>query len=628
MADTNLPVSANQEGTPEESLPNAPVVAEDATGTSVAEIPDEGETDNKADNGGEELYTHRHCVFATIKDFVKNGETMRRIVILGFLVIFIGAIIFTIVSLQSPSSEERTERMLGHYSPAEIGQVLDYLDANKFEYRLTGSDTIVVNVKDYSKITEGMLRNGIALPAEQTDEGDAILMTDSGFGVSQRLENERIKHGREIQLARAIERIDGIEHATVLLAIPRDNVFAREKNHPSASVVLTLKGNAYISPENVNSVRYMVASSVHNLMAKDVTVTDQSGRLLSAEPRGDSTENKLQRDFEMRTMREAQYRDKLDSILGPMLGLGNYSAEVDVTLDTTVQEETSQLYNPDNQAIRSETLSEKTGNDDKGNPYGVPGSLSNQPPANAAIPQELKDGTATATRESANNRQESREAVRNYEVDTTVRHTVRPSNVVQRLTVSVAVDYMRLVDADGLVSYEPRPQEDLDKIADLVRGGLGLNENRGDVVHVETVSFPHNDDLPPQPWYMQDYFYRLACIGGAVLVILILVIFVIRPMLNKLLRKDVGDEDAELDEDLDGKSALEGNDDLNLIAQDNELADQVYTINHEGGIELPNLHKEADLLKAVRTLASDEPQLTAEVIKEWLEADMNKDKSS
>ena len=297
MADTNLPVSANQEGTPEESLPNAPVVAEDATGTSVAEIPDEGETDNKADNGGEELYTHRHGVFATIKDFVKNGETMRRIVILGFLVIFIGAIIFTIVSLQSPSSEERTERMLGHYSPAEIGQVLDYLDANKFEYRLTGSDTIVVNVKDYSKITEGMLRNGIALPAEQTDEGDAILMTDSGFGVSQRLENERIKHGREIQLARAIERIDGIEHATVLLAIPRDNVFAREKNHPSASVVLTLKGNAYISPENVNSVRYMVASSVHNLMAKDVTVTDQSGRLLSAEPRGDSTENKLQRDF-------------------------------------------------------------------------------------------------------------------------------------------------------------------------------------------------------------------------------------------------------------------------------------------------------------------------------------------
>ena len=559
---------------------------------------------------------------SSIKGFFKDGEMVHRLIILGFLVIFVAAIIFAVISFSSSGKSPESERKLGQYSTQDIGSVLDFLENEGYKYRLSGN-TISVDVKDYNEITEKMLRKGIALPQEKTDEGDQIIMSDTGFGVSQRMENERIKHGREVQLARAIERIDGVQHATVLLAIPKENVFAREKSRPSAAVVVTLKQNAYLTPENVNSIRFLVSSSVHNLMSKDVSVTDQQGRQLSAEVKTDTAENKLQREFEIRTMREAQYRDKLDTILAPMLGLGNYSSEVDVTLDTTVQEETSQLYNPDSQAVRSETLKEQSGNDEKTNPYGVPGSLSNQPPANASIPQQLKNGTANAASTTSDNKKESREAVRNYEVDTTLRHTVRPSNVVQRLTVSVAVDYVKQLDKDGNITYVPRSQEDLDKIADLVRGGLGLNESRGDFVKVETVSFPHGDIKPPLPWYEQEFFYRLVRIGGSIIIVLIVIIFIIRPLLNKLLHKDEEELNPDVDQDeLDSQSALDGYDDFNLIAKNKELADQVYTINHEGGIELPNLHKEADLLKAVRTLASNEPQLTAEVIKDWLEEDL------
>lgn len=559
---------------------------------------------------------------SSIKGFFKDGEMVHRLIILGFLVIFVAAIIFAVISFSSSGKSPESERKLGQYSTQDIGSVLDFLENEGYKYRLSGN-TISVDVKDYNEITEKMLRKGIALPQEKTDEGDQIIMSDTGFGVSQRMENERIKHGREVQLARAIERIDGVQHATVLLAIPKENVFAREKSRPSAAVVVTLKQNAYLTPENVNSIRFLVSSSVHNLMSKDVSVTDQQGRQLSAEVKTDTAENKLQREFEIRTMREAQYRDKLDTILAPMLGLGNYSSEVDVTLDTTVQEETSQLYNPDSQAVRSETLKEQSGNDEKTNPYGVPGSLSNQPPANASIPQQLKNGTANAASTTSDNKKESREAVRNYEVDTTLRHTVRPSNVVQRLTVSVAVDYVKQLDKDGNITYVPRSQEDLDKIADLVRGGLGLNESRGDFVKVETVSFPHGDIKPPLPWYEQESFYRLVRIGGSIIIVLIVIIFIIRPLLNKLLHKDEDELNPDVDQDeLDSQSALDGYDDFNLIAKNKELADQVYTINHEGGIELPNLHKEADLLKAVRTLASNEPQLTAEVIKDWLEEDL------
>ena len=558
---------------------------------------------------------------SALKGFFKDGEMSRRLIIIAFLVVFIAAIIFAIITFTSSDSRSSsdTNRQLGQYSAQEIGSVLDFLDNEGYKYKLVGNNTITVLAKDYNEITEMMLRKGIALPKEKTDVGDQIIMTDTGFGVSQRMENERIKHGREIQLARAIERIDGVQHATVLLAIPKDNVFAREKSRPSAAVVVTLKPNAYLTPENVNTIRMTVAASVHNLLQKDVSVTDQNGRQLSAEVKADTAESKIQREFELRTMREAQYRDKLDAILAPMLGLGNYSAEVDVTLDTTVQEETSQLYNPDSQAVRSETLKEQAGGEDKTNPYGVPGSLSNQPPANAAIPQQLKNGTATASN-SSSNRKESREAVRNYEVDTTMRHTISPTNVVQRLTVSVAVDYVRSLDKDGYVTYTPRSQEDLNKIADLVRGGLGLNDARGDFVKVETVSFPHDDIKPPLPWYEQEFFFRLVRIGGSVLIVLMVIIFIIRPLLNKLLKKDEDINEVDQDE-LDSQSALDGYDDFNLIAKNKELADQVYSINQEGGIELPNLHKEADLLKAVRTLASNEPQLTAEVIKDWLESD-------
>ncbi|MGN0901899.1 MAG: flagellar basal-body MS-ring/collar protein FliF, partial [Succinivibrio sp.] len=438
MADNEFPVApGGQQNVPEDGASTAVTTTSHNSGDESKDLVPAAQSTDVAVSGDDGLPEQR----SGIKSFFSDGEMFHRLIILAFLVIFVAAIIFAVFSFTSGSKSPESQRTLGQYSPNQIGQVLDFLDNEGYKHTLS-RNTIFVEAKEYNEITEKMLRQGIALPAEKTDDGDKIIMSDSGFGVSQRMENERIKHGREVQLARAVERIDGIERATVLLAIPKENVFAREKSLPTAAVVVTLKPNAYLSPENVESIKFLVASSVHNLLAKNVTVTDQSGRQLSSEVRTNNSDNKLQREFEMRTLREAQYRDKLDSILAPMLGVGNYSAEVDVTMDTTLQEETSQLFNPDSQAVRSETLKEQSGSDEKTNPYGVPGSLSNQPPANASIPQQLKNGTATDA-STTDNRKESREAVRNYEVDTTTRHTVRPTNVVSRLTVSVAVDYVR-----------------------------------------------------------------------------------------------------------------------------------------------------------------------------------------
>lgn len=558
-----------------------------------------------------------------VTDFLHNGEILRKLIILGFLVLFLMGAIFGLMSLQN-SAENASMRSLGRYTEQELGPVIDFLSLNGYTYKLAG-DTILVPISDFSTIRSNMLRNGVAV--NKIADEQALIMQDSGFGVSQRLEGERINHSKELQLAKAIERINGVDHATVLLAIPKENVFSRSQQRPSAAVVVTLQSGSYLTPDNVNSIRYTVASSVNGMLPKDVTVTDQHGRLLSAISENQN-DDRLQKEFELRTLREAQYRDKLDSILLPMLGEGNYTAEVDVTLDTTIEEETRQIFNPDNQTVRSETLREESGPEDKGVNYGVPGSLSNQPPANAVIPQQLQTGMGASMSEEQTPQRESREAVRNYEVDTTVRHTVRPTNLVQRLTVSVAVDYMRVESPDGAVSYAPRPQEDLDKIAALVKGGLGLDEARGDFVNVACVSFPHEDAKPALPWWQQESFLRILRIGGAVLIILVLVLFVVRPLVNRLLHgKSAADMELERQLELDNSSALAGEDDFNLIANQNDMSDQIYNINREGGIELPNLHRDEDLLKAVRTLVSNEPQLSAEVLRDWINSDLkDKDK--
>ncbi len=626
MSDNSFPVAAggNQQD------PNATALVDPATtapAQTVAQaadeaIPELGADDNRI--GGTVGSTMNAAPAANnnlkgrVNEFLHNGEILRKLIIMGFLVLFLTGAIFGLLSLQS-STQSQSLRSLGRYSPEEMGPVLDFLSLQGYNYTLNG-DNILVDVADYNTVREAMLRNGVAV--NRIAEQDALIMRDNGFGVSQRLESERIKHSREMQLAQAIERINGVEHATVLLAIPRDNVFARSQQRPSAAVVVTLQRGSYLTPDNVNSIRYTVASSVHNLLVKDVTVTDQNGTLLSAESTQNTADDRLQKEFEMRTLREAQYRDKLDSILRPMLGYGNYSAEVDVTLDTTIEEETRQFFNPENQAVRSETLREARSPQEEGSPYGVPGSLSNQPPANATIPQQLRTGTALES-DNQTTTDESREAVRNYEVDTTIRHTVHPTNRVLRLTVSVAVDHMRITSDDGAVSYAPRPQEELDKIADLIRGGLGLDERRGDFVAVESVAFPHDDAQPALPWWQQEAFLRILRIGGAVLIILVLVVFVVRPMINRLLRgRSAEDIELERQLEMDNGSALGGEDDLNLIAAQNELNDQIYNINQQGGIELPNLHRDEDLLNAVRTLVSNEPQLSAEVLREWINSDM------
>ncbi|WP_181014803.1 MULTISPECIES: flagellar basal-body MS-ring/collar protein FliF [Aeromonas] len=535
--------------------------------------------------------------------FLSNTDVLRQITLILGLAICLAIAVFILLWGKEPDM-----RPLGTYTTQELVKTLDYLDQQKIPYQVDGK-SVLVSAENYSSIRLALTRAGLANATDTTSDGEDILLKDSSFGVSQRMESERLKLSRERQLASAIEQFQNVAKAQVLLAIPKDNVFARNERKPSATVVLSLKGNA-LGQGEVDSIVDMVASAVHGLEPTRVTVTDQNGRLLNSGSQ-DPLSAQTRKEFAMQQKQELEYKQKIDAILIPVLGADNYTAEVDLSLDFSQQEQTRKTYNPDLPAVRSEmTMEENSANGSNG---GVPGALSNQPPAASNIPQQATGPNAETTASSSG--RSRKEATRNFELDTTVSHIRRQMGGIRRMTVSVAVDYKASTAADGKVTREPRTQPELDTLRRLLSGGLGFDVTRGDTLEVVAIPFnrPELESVAEAPLYEQPWFWRAVRIAASVLVIIVLIVTVVRPMLKRLLYPDAKPE-GELD--FDNHTVLGGDDELSLLAAQAE-SEPVFGVR-DGHLKLPDLHRDEDLLKAVRALVANEPDLAAQVIKEWV----------
>lgn len=533
--------------------------------------------------------------------FLSNTDVLRQITLILGLTICLAIAVFILLWGKEPEM-----RPLGTFNTQELVSTLDYLDQQKIPYQVDGK-SVLVSAENYADIRLRLTRAGLASSNEASNDGEAILLKDSSFGVSQRMESERLKLSRERQLASAIEQFQNVAKAQVLLAIPKDNVFARNERKPSATVVLSLKGAA-LGQGEVDSIVDMVASAVHGLEPTRVTVTDQNGRLLNSGSQ-DPLSAQTRKEFAMQQKQELEYKQKIDAILIPVLGADNYTAEVDLSLDFSQQEQTRKTYNPDLPAVRSEmTVEENSAN---GNNGGVPGALTNQPPAASSIPEQAA-GAEGGTGSSGRSR---KEATRNFELDTTVSHIRRQQGGIRRMTVSVAVDYKATPGAEGAVTREARSQAELDTLRRLLSGGLGFDVTRGDTLEVVAIPFnrPELEAVADMPIYEQPWFWRAVRIAASVLVIIVLIVTVVRPMLKRLLYPDAKPE-GELD--FDNHTVLGGDDELSLLAAQAE-AEPVFGLR-DGQLKLPDLHRDEDLLKAVRALVANEPDLAAQVIKEWV----------
>ncbi|MGS0682918.1 flagellar basal-body MS-ring/collar protein FliF [Shewanella sp. 125m-7] len=528
-------------------------------------------------------------------------DMLRQVTMILALAICLALAVFVMIWAQEPEY-----RPLGQMSTAEMVQVLDVLDKNQIKYEIQG-DVVKIPEDKYQDVKMLMSREGL----DNAEANNDFLNKDSGFGVSQRMEQARLKHSQEQNLARAIEELRSVTRAKVILALPKENVFARNRSKPSATVVVSTRRSG-LGQEEVDSIVDIVASAVHNLEPNKVTVTDSNGRLLNSGSQ-DGVSAIARRELEIVQQKESEYRHKVESILMPILGPENFTSQVDVSMDFTAVEQTAKRYNPDLPALRSEMVVENNSNG--GTTGGIPGALSNQPPMASDIPQEVK-ATEVATQNSGSSHKES---TRNFELDTTISHTRQQIGTLQRVSVSVAVDFKNAPMAeDGSVNRVPRTEQELANIRRLLEGAVGFNTQRGDIIEVVTVPFMDQliEAAPAPEIWEEPWFWRAVKLVLGAIVILVLILAVVRPMLKKLVYPDSVQmpEEQQLGGDLAEIEDQYAADTLGML----QRPEAEYSYADDGSIQIPNLHKDDDMIKAIRALVANEPELSTQVVKNWL----------
>lgn len=530
-------------------------------------------------------------------------DMMRQVTMILALAICLALAVFVMLWAQEPEY-----RPLGKMETQEMVQVLDVLDKNKVKYQID-VDVIKVPEDKYQEVKMMLSRAGIDSPAANQD----FLNRDSGFGVSQRMEQARLKHSQEENLARAIEQLQSVSRAKVILALPKENVFARNASKPSATVVINTRRGG-LGQGEVDAIVDIVASAVQGLEPSRVTVTDSNGRLLNSGSQ-DGASATARRELELVQQKEAEYRTKIESILVPILGPNNFTSQVDVSMDFTAVEQTSKRFNPDLPALRSEMTVEN--NTTGGSSGGIPGALSNQPPMESNIPEDATKVAESATAAAGNSH---REATRNFELDTTISHTRQQVGAVRRISVSVAVDFKPgAAGENGQVARVARTEQELTNIRRLLEGAVGFSSQRGDVLEVVTVPFMDQlvEDLPAPELWEQPWFWRAIKLGIGALVILVLILAVVRPMLKRLIYPDSVNmpEDGRLGNELAEIEDQYAADTLGML----NTQEAEYSYADDGSIHIPNLHKDDDMIKAIRALVANEPELSTQVVKNWLQ---------
>ncbi|WP_446305718.1 flagellar basal-body MS-ring/collar protein FliF [Vibrio vulnificus] len=531
---------------------------------------------------------------------VGDLDLLRQVVLVLSISICVALIVMLFFWVKEPEM-----RPLGVFETEELIPVLDHLDQQKINYKLDGN-TILVETSEFNSIKLDMVRSGLN---QSTQAGDDILLQDMGFGVSQRLEQERLKLSRERQLGKAIEEMKQVRKAKVLLALPKQSVFVRHNQEASASVFLTLNTGSNLKQQEVDSIVDMVASAVPGMKTSRVTVTDQHGRLLNSGSQ-DPVSAARRKEQELERNQEQALREKIDSVLIPILGFGNYTAQVDIEMDFSAVEQTRKQFDPNTPATRSEYALEDYNN---GNMVaGVPGALSNQPPADASIPQDvaqMKDGSVLGQGSVR------KESTRNFELDTTISHERKQMGVINRQTVAVAIKDRAIINPDtGDVTYTPRSEAEINAIRQVLVGTVGFSENRGDLLNVLSMPFAEREQeqLADVPIWEHPNFNDWIRWFASALVIIVVILVLIRPAMKKLLNP-AGDDDDEmygpdgLPIGADGETSLIGSD-----------IDAGELFEFGSSIDLPNLHKDEDVLKAVRALVANEPELAAQVVKNWM----------
>ena len=432
---------------------------------------------------------------------------------------------------------------------------LDQKDAAAIAQELQASDTVYKLGGDGTSImvpAADLAALRLRLAAKGLPQGSAAINTppagDSPFGMSDLAERTRYQQMLESDLGSTIASLQSVRAARVHLAMPKPSAFIRDSRGASASVLLTLYQGRQLDAGQVAAIVHLVASSVPGLDPNQVSVVDQQGRLLTgnADAPGETGDNRLR----LATRIENTYAQRIEELLTPLVGPGRVRAQVNADLDFSQTEKASETYGHDHPALRSEQVSSEQRSDGGAAAGGVPGALSNQPPATVAQPTAAKPnagaaaapGNAASTSTNSRDGESSSSATRNYELDRTISHVSDPAGRLARLTVAVVVDDKLAAAVAGAASGArdvPFTPQELQHLTDLVKNAVGFDAARGDSVSVINQAFHRNaapDAAPATPLWERPGALDLIKQGLGVLIALLVAFGLLRPLLKGLLR--------------------------------------------------------------------------------------------
>jgi flagellar M-ring protein FliF len=494
---------------------------------------------------------------------------------------------------------------LSSYNPQDVTTILE---SNGIDYKMDPRTGALLVPSD--QVYNARLKLAAEGVTDRQTMGYELLDQERGLGTSQFMETISYRRGLEGELARTVASMRGVRNARVHLAIPERSVFVRDARDPSASVFLEVFAGRRPEQEQINAIVNLVAGSVPMMSKEHVTVVDQNGNLLTGKE-SQSSADQMADQYEYTAKVEERLTRRVASLIGPIVGDGRYRAEVSADLDFSSVEQAEELFNPEQQAVRSER--ELTEQRAAGAQGGIPGALANQPPADATVPEQAAGGDGEGAAPAPVNVR--RESTRNYEMDRTVSYRRQELGRVKRVTVALAVDDMKVVDPQtGEVSYEPWPEQELQRLSMLVRDAVGYSAARGDSVTVMNTAFAPEEtvEFEAPAFWEQPWFWDLMKQVLAGLVILVLVLGLLRPTLKSL--SGGGQRERGLDSGsgggYGGLDDIEGGDELRkaMSAQDDLL--------------LPGATDGYDRqLNALKGLIAEDPARVAQVMRQWVNVD-------
>ncbi len=518
------------------------------------------------------------------------------------LVVGIAAVVAVMAVFWLWSQQPDYRILYSNFTDKDGGAIVASLEKMNIPYKFSESGAAIL--VPAAQVNEARLK----LAAEGLPKGGNIgfeVLENQKFGVSQFVEQVNFQRALEGELERSVQSIGAVEVARIHLAIPKQSVFVRDQEKPTASVLLNLRAGRSLDQQQVGAIVHLVASSVPDLPASNVTVVDQNGNLLSDTTKK-STNNGLDA-AQLKYIDDLQQSivKRVESIISPIVGDKNVHAEASAEIDFSSIEQAAESFKPnqtpDAVTIRSQQTNEATSSSASG-ATGVPGALSNQPPANATAPitsdPNAPAGTATASANSSPvNSQKN--VTTNYEVDKTVRYLQQPMGGVKRLSVAVVVNNIQVTDKSGKVTYRPLSDAEKKQINDLAMQAMGFNKERGDSLTVVNSPFIGQpvEVLPDIPMWKNPEVIEygkdaLRFVVGMV-VLFMLYSKLLKPMFTKLIQFTPPVKELAQDSvvSLSGSQGNEGK----------RLAGPVYEQN----------------LEAVKQLAKDNPRMVANVVTSW-----------